>query len=210
MNALSQLRHWVHCAVLGAGVVLGESPVLAKRGPPPDVPPLVYQGVRYEAPPGAMENPCGQEGGCVVAYDDASGASLWSVEVYCSHYDPNLELDVQWVYVTSLSIKDGQIAVTNEKNQHFSIDPLTHAVTGDARGCPDSGGTPQGGGSSGGCRVALPSPSSSGAAPTWMVLGLSAAWLRRRGRSVRDSSTRRAGGREADAVRVASTMVSEH
>jgi hypothetical protein len=122
------------------------TPALAKRGPPPDVPPVVYEGVRYEAPPSALSNPCGQEGGCVAAFDDATGALLWSVEVYCAHYDPNLELDVQWVYISSLSVDDGKISVTNERNLHFSIDLRTHAVTGDARGCPEDAGTSQGGG----------------------------------------------------------------
>src|SRR5262249_18003501 len=113
-DEVARVGHLLRRAVVAA-VILSANPALAKRGPPPAVPPVVYQGVRYEAPPSAFDNPCEQEGGCVVAFDDATGAQLWFVEVYCTQYDPNLELDVQWVYISSLSISDGHIAVTNER-----------------------------------------------------------------------------------------------
>jgi hypothetical protein len=51
----------------------------AKRTVPVDVPPVVIGDVRYEAP--HFNNPCNQNGGCVVAYDNASNAMLWFVEV---------------------------------------------------------------------------------------------------------------------------------
>jgi hypothetical protein len=111
---------------------------LASRLPPADVPPEVDGAVRYEAP--HFGNPCNQNGGCVVAYDDASNAQLWFVQVYCTHYDPNLEQDVQDVFITSLAIEDGRVLVSNEKGAHFAIDPATRQVTGDARGCFEGGG----------------------------------------------------------------------
>jgi hypothetical protein len=187
------LRH----AVVAATVALAATPAFAKRGPPPDVPPVVYEGVRYEAPPSALSNPCGQEGGCIAAYDDATGALLWSVDVYCTEYDPNRELDVQWVYITSLSIEDGKISVTNERDLHFSIDVHTHAVSGDETGCPEEPGVSQGGsgGSPAGdapqagepsqfgggsrCAVSAASRSSRGAL-TRIVLGLAAVTLLKR------------------------------
>jgi len=119
-------------------------PAGAKRAPPADVPPVVDGSVRYEAP--HFGNPCGQNGGCVVAHDNASNAVLWSVQVYCTHYDPSLETDVQDVFITALTGAGGNVQVANEKGQHFVIDPSTGQVSGDATGC--------GGGSSGGCSVA--------------------------------------------------------
>jgi hypothetical protein len=106
---------------------------IAKRTPPPDVPPVVYEGVRYEAPP--FSNDCGQNGGSVVAYDSATDAQLWTLQVYCTQYDPNLETDVQDVFITSLEIENGRLSVVNEKGLHYTIDLKTHDVTGDARGC---------------------------------------------------------------------------
>jgi hypothetical protein len=139
MLAAMELRA---CRLIGyataALVVLLANTAFAKRAPPTDVPPIVDGNVRYEAP--HFGNPCGQNGGCVVAYDDASNAMLWSVQVYCTHYDPGLEADVQDVFITSLAAQGGQILVANEKGQHFTIDPATRRVDGDARGCGDSEG----------------------------------------------------------------------
>ena len=114
------------------------SHAFAKRTAPAEVPPVVDGNVRYEAP--HFSNPCGQNGGCVVAYDDSSNAMLWSVQVYCTRYDPNLETDVQDIFITSLAVQNGQILVTNEKGQRFTIDPATRRVDGDARGCDGSDG----------------------------------------------------------------------
>jgi hypothetical protein len=120
-----------------AAVVLSASTAFGKRVPPPPVAPVVSEGVRYEAPP--FSNPCGQNGGCVVAFDDATGAQLWSLKVYCTQYNPNLESDVQDVFITSIVVNERQLAVTDEKGRHFSIDPATRQVSGDARGCQESG-----------------------------------------------------------------------
>lgn len=122
-----------------AAIALPASDALAKRLPPADVPPVVDGNVRYEAPHAAVENPCGQNGGCVVAYDNTTNTVLWWVKVYCTHYDPGLEEDVQDVFITSLAVKNGQVLVSNEKGQQFSIDPATQQVTGDPRGCDDGG-----------------------------------------------------------------------
>jgi hypothetical protein len=42
----------------------------------------------------------------------------------------------------SLAIENGRILVTDENGRHFTIDPATQQVTGDARGC--DGGTSDG------------------------------------------------------------------
>jgi len=151
----------VHLALVCA--VLAPSSALASRLPPAEIPPVVDGNVRYEAPPGGFgnpANPCDQVGGCVVAYDNTTGALLWSVKVYCISYDPNLEEDVQWVFISSLALKNGQLLVTNERGSHFAINPATQQVTGDIRGCDptSSGGTGNPPGSdaymSSGCSVA--------------------------------------------------------
>jgi hypothetical protein len=106
--------------------------------PPADVPPVISGNVRYEAPP--FTTPCGpkQNGGCVVAYDNTTNAQLWAVEIYCTKYDSSLEQDVQDVFITDLVLDtNSQLQVTNEAGKHFTIDPTTQKVTGDARGCSE-------------------------------------------------------------------------
>lgn len=108
----------------------------AKPGAPADVPPVVSGNVRYEVP--HFVTPCTpeQNGGCVVAYDNSSNAQLWAVQIYCTKYDSDLEQDVQDVFITSLTLDgNGQLQVSNERGKHFTIDPATQKVSGDARGC---------------------------------------------------------------------------
>ena len=119
-----------------AGSALVPTLAQGKRSPPVDVPPVITEGVRYEVP--HFNNPCGQNGGCVVAYDDASSALLWSAKVYCTHYDAQVETDVQDVFITSLALDNGKLNVSNERGLHFTIDLRTQAVSGDVRGCSDS------------------------------------------------------------------------
>jgi hypothetical protein len=124
--------------LLAAGLLLAAGPALAKRVAPAEVPPIVIGGVRYTAP--QFLNPCGQPGGCLVASDVTTGAQLWSLKVYCTKYDPNLETDVQDVFITSLAAQEGALVVANEKGQRFSIDVNTRGVSGDQRGCGDAAG----------------------------------------------------------------------
>lgn len=127
--------------VVFLGVALATTFAFGARMPPAEVAPVVNGNVRYEVP--HFSNPCGQNGGCVVAYDNATNVLLWSVKVYCTHYDPGLEQDVQDVFITSLSVENEKVQVANEKGLHFTIDPVTLKVTGDERGCAE--------GSSSGC-----------------------------------------------------------
>jgi hypothetical protein len=148
--------------VLGAfvgGTLVAARPVLAKRAPPPTVAPVVHGDALYEAPP--FDNPCGQTGGCVVARDTATGNQLWALKVYCTRYDGNLEMDVQDVFITSLTVEGERLMVTDEKKRAFTIDLATRDVTGDARGCKEAGCSYAG--------TSLPFPS---AASVWLVLGL--------------------------------------
>jgi hypothetical protein len=123
--------------MLFVGVALGPALAYGKRSLPAEVPPVVDRGVRYEAP--HFDNPCGQNGGCIVAYDEVSGGLLWSMKVYCTQYDPQLERDVQDVFITSLAVENGRLDVSNEKGNHFAVDLRTRAITGDAGGCSEPG-----------------------------------------------------------------------
>jgi PQQ enzyme repeat len=147
---------------LAAAITFGALSAFGRRAAPQVVPPVTYEGVRYEVP--HFSNPCGQNGGCVVAFDAATGAQLWYVKVYCTQYDSHLETDVQDVFITSAVIENGQLLVANEKNLHFAIDLGTRQVGGDDTGCSEK--------ATGGCSYSRTSGPASGISLLWSLLGI--------------------------------------
>lgn len=137
-RALQSVPFALRFPVMGLLAFALVSPAFAKREAPAAVAPVVHDSVRYEAP--AFSAECRQNGGCIVAYDNDTGAQLWTLRVYCTEYEPGLETDVQDVFITSLTARNGHLEVANEKDRHFSIDPRTRAVSGDDTGCGSSGG----------------------------------------------------------------------
>ena len=59
--------------------------------------------------------------------------------IYTVKIDPNLEEDVQWVFITELAIRDNTLFVTNEKNEHFTLDLKTKRVEKDGKRKPSNG-----------------------------------------------------------------------
>jgi hypothetical protein len=96
-------------------LAFGSSPVLAKRAGPKDVRPVIADGIRYSAPPR-------DGGGYVEATDVRTGKLLWQLRVYDIKVDPNLERDVQDIFITSLKVVDGKLQVMNEKGDKFVVD----------------------------------------------------------------------------------------
>ena len=94
----------------------------AKRAGPKPVAPVVHNGVKYVAP-----NESGRQGK-VEARNEETGEKLWDVVVYTVKIDPNLEEDIQWVFITGLAVRGNALLVTNEKNEHFTVDLKTKKV----------------------------------------------------------------------------------
>jgi outer membrane protein assembly factor BamB len=94
----------------------------AKRSEPKKVNPVIHGGVKYVAP-----NVNGREGK-VEALDQKTGEKLWDKVIYTVKIDPNLEEDVQWVFITALSIRDGKLLVTNEKGDQYTLDFKTKNI----------------------------------------------------------------------------------
>lgn len=92
------------------------SSVLAKRPAPRDVPPVksASAAIEYRFPPQHM--------GCVEAFDTKTGELLWRRQVYVVRFTPNLEKDVQDVFVASVEIKDKTMILTNERNSQYQLD----------------------------------------------------------------------------------------
>jgi hypothetical protein len=98
----------------------------AKRSAPEPVRPVVHKGVKYTAPHFVDGQPAG---GVVEALDAKTGKALWRLKVYEIKPDPNLERDVQDVFITSLAINGNKLLVVNERHERYSVDLKTHAVS---------------------------------------------------------------------------------
>jgi hypothetical protein len=92
----------------------------AKRTAPRAVPPVVLGNVRYSAPHTAM--------GTITAEDAGTHAVLWTQAIYHVRPKPELERDVQDVYIDSLRAENGLLLIRNEADAWFSLDPATRKV----------------------------------------------------------------------------------
>jgi len=106
---------------LGLTAVAG-SHAWAKRLGPKPVTPVVHDGVKYLAP-----NNNGREGRLEARKVD-TGEKLWDAVIYAVKIDPNLEEDVQWVFITALEINGDKLHVTNGKNEEYTLDLKTRKV----------------------------------------------------------------------------------
>ncbi|MEI7821562.1 MAG: hypothetical protein WCK55_11625 [Verrucomicrobiota bacterium] len=97
------------------------APGLAKRGAPANAASVVIKGVEYSAPHDAMA--------FVVANAVGLGKELWRVRIYEVRVNPELERDVQDVFITSLAEKDGALLITNERGEKYALDLKTRKVT---------------------------------------------------------------------------------
>lgn len=103
---------------LGSVMIMGKT-VQAKRLPPKDVPPVIHEGIRYTA----------RYAGLVEAFNDKTGEKLWDVKVYGTPINPELEEDVQFVYIRSLQLFGTQLLVSDERQGHFVVDIRSRQVS---------------------------------------------------------------------------------
>ena len=95
----------------------------AKRLPPVKVDPVIYEGIRYVAP-----NDDGRRG-YIEAWNVEINKKLWELTIFTNGIDPNLEEDVQWVFIKELNIQDGRLMVTSESGKTYQVDVNTKAIT---------------------------------------------------------------------------------
>jgi len=95
-----------------------------KRVGPEEVPPVTIAGTRYEVVHWGRERGLGQNGGYIAAVDAASGQELWTLKVYDVTYDPDMEEDVQDVFIESLAPRgDDKLAIVDERGRKYIVDP---------------------------------------------------------------------------------------
>ncbi len=105
------------CAALFSGSI----PASAKRAAPAAVASVVARGLEFSAPHDTM--------GFVVAKGISSGKELWRVRIPGIRVNPELERDVQDVFITSLVAKEDTLIITNERGEKYALDLQTRKVT---------------------------------------------------------------------------------
>jgi len=102
-------------------IVLLPCPLFGKRAAPEPVAPVSYEGIKYSAP-----NDDGR-----VAYVQASdsvGKHLFRIRVFQTEINPDLEEDVQWVFISGLKLVGNSLWVKDEKSRCYSINLASKAV----------------------------------------------------------------------------------
>ena len=97
--------------------------VSAKRIAPVKIEPVINEGIRYVAP-----NDDGRRG-YIEAWKVETNKKLWELTLFTNRIDPNLEEDVQWVFITTLNIQDGRLIATSEGGKTYQVDLNTKAIT---------------------------------------------------------------------------------
>lgn len=104
---------------------------MKKRSEPEQVEAICRGSVRYEAPLWGKSRGLGQNGGHIVAIDQATGRELWVVQLYDIRYDSNMEEDKQDIFLTSMNIHDSgcTLLAEDERGRQFMLDLFSRQVT---------------------------------------------------------------------------------
>ena len=93
----------------------------AKRAVPSKVTPVQVGSIEYSAPHGKLQN----QMGCIEARKVGNGELLWIRQVYVVKYDPDLEGDVQDVYIKSFKVKGNSLIIINERKSEYQLNLKT-------------------------------------------------------------------------------------
>jgi hypothetical protein len=63
-----------------------------------------------------------------VASDAKTGRELWRLAIFETKIRPDLEEDVQWVFIIRLWFKGNDLVVRDEKSRCYRVDVATRAV----------------------------------------------------------------------------------
>jgi hypothetical protein len=91
----------------------------AKRGAPAEVLPVTVGNIEYSAP---HRNGTHRKMGLLEARDLKSGKLIWSRQIYAVKYDPDLEGDVQDVFIKSITVEGNNLIITNDRNSKYQLD----------------------------------------------------------------------------------------
>ena len=91
----------------------------AKRGAPAEVLPVTVGNIEYSAPHRSGTH---KQMGFIEARAPKSGELIWSRQIYAVKYDPDLEGDVQDVFIKSITVEGNNLIITNERNSKYQLD----------------------------------------------------------------------------------------
>ena len=94
-----------------------------KRARPANVEAVIDNGIRYVAP-----NDDGRRG-YIEAWNVRTNKKLWDLTIFANRVDPNLEKDVQWVFINKLAIRENTLVVTSERDDTYLVNLNTKAIT---------------------------------------------------------------------------------
>ena len=97
----------------------------AKRGAPAEVLPLTVGNIEYSAP---HRNGTQKQMGFIEARNLKSGKLIWNRQIYAVKYVPDLEGDVQDVFIRNIKVKGNSLIVTNERKSEYQLDLKTLEV----------------------------------------------------------------------------------
>ncbi len=107
-------------------VLVSLSFVFAKRRPPPEVPPIVYNGYEYNA--GYTSGLFSGEGLVSVKSIENFKVEKY-ISVYRIWYNPFMELDVQQVFISKMELmNDNIIRIINEHGNEFYLNLKSYKV----------------------------------------------------------------------------------
>ena len=111
-------------------ILLLASGAMAKRTAPAQVPAITTDKAVFSVPHTVMGEPA-QSGGFVEAHDPKIEKLLWRIQIYKTVYDQGLELDVQDVFITTLSFDKSHnlLIMSDEKERVFVLNLATRKVT---------------------------------------------------------------------------------
>ena len=103
MTHVRRCRVMTRSAVIVLLTLLLPQLASAKRIAPVNVDPVIYERIRYVVP-----NDDGRRG-YIEAWNVGTNKKLWELTIFTNGIDPNLEEDVQWVFIKALNIQDGRV-----------------------------------------------------------------------------------------------------
>lgn len=122
-------------------MLLAPGTLHAKRMPPAPVPPVVHEGLRFEAPAHVIVDGRNRSGGYVEVFDEKTNVLLHVIKVYEVQTDKALERDVQEVFITCLSVHDKHLVVLRELGPAYLVDLKTFEVSQELDAQKPAGGS---------------------------------------------------------------------
>jgi len=90
----------------------------AKRRVPAKVLPVKVGNIEFSAP---HRTDTHKQMGFIEARDLKSGKIIWSRQIYTVKYDPDLEGDVQDVFIKRITVEGNNLIIINEKNSKYQL-----------------------------------------------------------------------------------------